>query len=159
MQVIDRPDVDQDVHDIAQAWSALVRRSMVPKTQVRWARLAGVHLDRASYWVLRALHDGGTMRLSEMAQRQGTDISTVCRQVKPCEEAGLVRREGDPSDLRAVLFTLTEEGRQALERMTAVRLAVFDRALAGWTARERREFARMSERFVGAYLDELEKLG
>jgi len=147
--------VEQDVLDVAAAWSTLLRRSMTPRVQDQWIQAAGLELDRASYWLLRQLGESGTLRLSELAQRQGTDISTVCRQVRPCEQAGLVRREGDPSDMRAVLFTLTETGSEALARMQSVRLAVYDRVLADWTPSERHDFARLSERFVADYLAEL----
>jgi DNA-binding MarR family transcriptional regulator len=160
MQVLAAPaaasgSVDDDVRDVAAGWSTLLRRSMLPRVQDGWMRAAGLDLDRASYWVLRLLSEGDRLRLSDLAQRQGTDMSTVSRQVKHCEDAGLVRREGDPSDLRAVLFTLTQEGRDALERMQAVRLAVFDKALSGWSPRDRREFARLTRRFVDGYLAEL----
>ena len=147
---------DAAVRDIAAAWSILLRRAMLPRVQEHWIQAAGLQLDRASYWLLRLLGEHDRLRLSELAQRQGTDVSTVCRQVRPCEKAGLVEREGDPSDLRAVLFRLTDDGREALARMQAVRLAVFDNVLAGWPARERQQFADMTRRFVEGYLAELE---
>ena|SRR6266851_6619632 len=147
--------VDQDVLDVATAWSTLLRRSMLPRVQDHWIQAAGLQLDRASYWLLRQLGESIKLRLSELAQRQGTDVSTVCRQVRACEQAGLVQREGDPSDLRAVLFTLTETGREALARMQAVRLAVYDKVLGEWSPRDRRDFARLTKRFVEGYLAEL----
>lgn len=149
-------DLNADVRDIAAAWSSLLRRAMLPRVQDHWIQAAGLQLDRASYWLLRLLSEHDKLRLSDLAQRQGTDVSTVCRQVRQCEKAGLVEREGDPSDLRAVLFRLTDAGREALGRMQAVRLAVFDDVFAAWPARERQQFARMTRRFVDAYLAELE---
>lgn len=128
---------------------------MLPRTQDYWIQAAGLQLDRSSYWILRALGEAEKMRLSELAQSQGTDISTICRQVRPCEEAGLVRREGDPSDLRAVLFMLTKAGRQALAKMQAVRLAALQRVFDGWTAEDRRKFAGMTKCFVDSYLTEM----
>src|SRR5579883_534513 len=163
MQVIERPaseggsQVHQDVLEIVSAWSMLLRRSMLPRVQDHWIKEAGLQLDRTSYWLLRLLGETDKLRLSELAQRQGLDISTVCRQVKHCEDAGLVRREGDPSDLRAVLFTLTDEGREALARMQSVRLAVYDEVLAGWTPEERKQFAQLTKRFVEGYLPQLER--
>lgn len=160
MQVVDEraavvPDLDEDVRDVAAAWSTLLRRSMLPRVQEHWIQAAGLQLDRTSYWLLRLLGENDKLRLSELAQRQGTDVSTVCRQARHCEEAGLVEREGDPSDLRAVLFRLTDAGREALSRMQAVRMAVFDKVFAEWPARERQQFARMTKRFVDSYLAEL----
>lgn len=128
---------------------------MLPRTQDYWIQSAGLRLDRSSYWILRALGEADKLRLSELAQSQGTDISTICRQVRPCEEAGLVRREGDPSDLRAVLFMLTEIGRQALAKMQAVRLAALQRVFEDWSVDDRRKFAEMTARFVDSYLAEM----
>ena len=145
-----------DVRAIAAAWSSLLRRSTLPRVQEHWIQAAGLELDRTSYWVLRTLGEGGQLRLSELAQRQGVDISTVCRQVRHCEEAGLVEREGDPSDLRAVLLRLNDAGREALGRMQAVRMAVFEKVFAAWPARDRQQFARLTKRFVDSYLGELE---
>lgn len=112
-------------------------------------------MDRASYWLLRELGEAGQLRLSELSQRQGTDVSTVCRQIRSCEDAGLVRRKNDPSDMRAVLFALTDKGRQALERLQAVRMEVYGRVFADWPAEDRREFARLTKRFVDGYLQAL----
>ncbi|HUZ77867.1 MAG TPA: MarR family transcriptional regulator [Chloroflexota bacterium] len=159
MQVVGQaavPEFDEDVRGIAAAWSTLLRRSMLPRVQEHWIQAAGLQLDRTSYWLLRLLGEKDNLRLSELAQRQGTDVSTACRQVRHCEEAGLVEREGDPSDLRAVLFRLTDSGREALSRMQAVRMAVFDNVFAEWPARERQQFARLTTRFVDSYLAELE---
>jgi DNA-binding MarR family transcriptional regulator len=162
LQVIDRPAatadpaIDDEILEIAAVWSKLLRRAMLPRTQDSWIRLAGLDLDRASYWILRALGEADKLRLSELAQAQGTDVSTICRQVRPCEEAGLLRREGDPSDLRAVLFMLTDAGREALAKMQAVRMAAMQRVFADWSPQERRAFAHMTKRFVDAYLAEME---
>jgi DNA-binding MarR family transcriptional regulator len=148
-------EIDEEVLKIGTAWSKLLRRAMLPRTQDFWIQAAGLQVDRASYWILRTLGESDKLRLSELAQAQGTDISTICRQVRPCEESGLIRREGDPSDLRAVLFTLTDAGREALARMQAVRAAALQRAFAGWSAEEKRRFARMTRRFVDSYVAEM----
>lgn len=163
MQVIDRnqdgadaskevPVVDDDVREIALAWLTVMRRANLPRVQEQLAQQAGVHLDRTGYFVLRLLGESQPMRVSELAHRQGTDVSTACRQVAKCEHAGLVRREGDPSDMRAVLFMLTDQGRDALERLQRARLEMFAGFMAGWTPEDRHEFARLTKRFGAEFL-------
>ncbi len=118
-------------------------------------RAAGVTLDRSAYWLLRVVGECGRVRLSEVALHDGLDISTVSRQVRELQHAGLVRREGDPSDLRAVLVSLTEDGQHTLARLQQVRLDLFDAILASWPAEDKREFARLLERFAGDYFEQL----
>jgi len=158
MQVLERPDqaadsaAAQDVAAVAQALAEVLRRGNLPRVQEQLIQQAGLKIDRVSYWLLRQLGDETRMRVSELAHRQGTDASTVCRQIVRIEQAGLIRREGDPSDLRAVLLTLTEEGREALAKLQAVRLDLFDRILADWPDDDRHEFARLVTRFTADYL-------
>ncbi|HEU0168914.1 MAG TPA: MarR family transcriptional regulator [Chloroflexota bacterium] len=160
MQVLEQPPsaaqstAEQDVYDVARALSEVVRRGNLPRVQEAFIQAAGLKLDRVSYWLLRQLGEETRMRVSELAHRQGTDVSTVCRQIAKIEQAGLVRREGDPSDLRAVLLMLTEQGREALGKLQATRLELFDRLLAGWPDGERHEFARLFARFTADYLNQ-----
>ncbi|MBV8085506.1 MAG: MarR family transcriptional regulator [Chloroflexi bacterium] len=159
MQVLEQPPpaaqstADQDVRDIAKALAEVIRRGNLPRVQEAFIQAAGLKLDRVSYWLLRQLADDTRMRVSDLAHRQGTDVSTVCRQIVRIEQAGLVRREGDPSDLRAVLLTLTDQGRDVLGKLHATRLDVCERMLATWPEEDRHEFARLFTRFTADYLD------
>jgi DNA-binding MarR family transcriptional regulator len=148
MQVL-APD---DVRVISQALADVLRRGNLPRVQDYLLDQAGLKVDRTTYWLLRHLGDQEPLRLSDLAARQGTDISTVCRQVNKCEALGLVAREGDPSDLRAVLLRLTDQGRDVLQRMQRVRLDLLDRVLADWNDGDRHDFARLVERFAADYL-------
>lgn len=147
------PLAADDVRDVARALSVIVRHGNLPRVQEQLIHDAGIKLDRASYWLLRTLSEEDRLRVSELASRQGTDVSTACRQLARCEQAGLVRREGDPRDLRAVLFSLTPEGREALARLQTARLGQFERMLSGWTQRDRHELARLLTRFAADYFN------
>ena len=143
----------EDVRDVARALSVVLRRGNVPRVQEKLIQDAGLKLDRSSYWLLRTLSEDEPARVSELASRQGTDVSTACRQVARCEQAGLVHREGDPRDLRAVLFSLTDAGRDTLARLQTARLAQLEGMLSGWTVRDRRDLARLLSRFATTYLN------
>lgn len=160
MQVIEGPaappaELEQDVREIAYAWSTLARRANLPRVHEHLAHEAGVALDRASFWLLRLLGEADRLRLSDIAHRQGMDASTACRQVRHCEDAGLVQRQADPSDQRAVLFTLTDKGRDVLQRMQTVRLKMVDSVLNDWSEEDRHAFARLTRRFADTYLTHL----
>lgn len=61
---------------------------------------------------LEALADGG-VRLGELCRRLGIAPSTLSRNVDRLVERGLVEREPDPDDRRALRAELTDEGREA----------------------------------------------
>ena len=57
----------------------------------------------------------------------GNSVSTL---VNALVEAGLLRREPDPADRRAVRLTLTEAARQRLKAWRTARIRLLERALA-----------------------------
>ena len=63
------------------------------------------------------------------------------------EEAGLAARRTDPSDRRASILDLSEEGRDVLERTRAHRRERLEIVLSDWSDEERAEFGRLLGRF------------
>jgi DNA-binding MarR family transcriptional regulator len=55
------------------------------------------------------------MRMSELASMLQKNISTATGVVDKLVEHGLVKREDDPDDRRAVIVTITEEGNRVFE--------------------------------------------
>lgn len=87
-------------------------------------------LDRAGYVTLVCLERNGTVRLTELATLLQLDSSTVSRQVRALEDAGLVERAEDPGDRRANVIALTDIGHTELNRQRAARWAGISLALA-----------------------------
>lgn len=113
-------------------WTATAHRAhrgMVPSTSVR--------LDRAAYVLLRELGCRAGGRVSALAAAIGLDVSTVSRELRGLERAGLVAREADPNDGRAVRLLLTATGAAALEAARARRHALLDRGLEALGAERR----------------------
>lgn len=69
---------------------------------------------------------GSAIRMHDLAALMLHSKSGMTRLVDRIEAAGLIRRADDPADRRAVLVTLTEEGRGLLEKVlpTLVRVLV-----------------------------------
>lgn len=107
----------------------------------------GMRLERSAYGILCQLADEGPQRLGALASAFGLDPSTITRQVKALEDAGLATRETDPSDRRASILDLTPEGRSALEATRTYRRGRLFEAMADWTDDERAEFGRLLEQF------------
>jgi DNA-binding MarR family transcriptional regulator len=62
--------------------------------------------------VVAQLLASGPMRIGELATQVPCSQPTATTVVSGLEEAGLVRREPDPEDRRAIRVVATEEGRQ-----------------------------------------------
>ncbi|MEU6720939.1 MarR family transcriptional regulator [Nonomuraea sp. NPDC046802] len=90
----------------------------------------------------------GPVTVSTVAGALSVDQPRASRLVAAAVTAGLVRREADQADGRRSRLLLTEAGRAALEQAHRARQAMFARAMAGWPAGERAEFARLLTRFV-----------
>jgi DNA-binding MarR family transcriptional regulator len=75
--------------------------------------------DLSWYDVLWALHEatGRGLRVNELARAVVLSPTGMSRFVDRLERQGLVRREPDPADRRALQVVLTEAGRDLLRRM------------------------------------------
>ncbi len=109
-----------------------------------------IELDRSAYGILCRLVDEGPQRLGVLAQAFGLDPSTITRQVQTLEGNGLVRREVDPTDRRAALLDLSEEGRRLLTETRERRRARLQAALDDWSPHDLEELGRLLEKFNGS---------
>ena len=129
---------------IEQQVTRLLRRSQ----RIHLSTGAGaVYLERSAYGILCQLADEGPKRLGALATTFGLDPSTITRQVRALEDAGLAARTTDESDRRASILDLTPEGREVLERTRAHRRDRLRKAMHDWTDAERLEFGRLLTKF------------
>lgn len=87
--------------------------------------------------LLSTIDDRGEARISDLAALDNCAQPTMTTQVRRLEDAGLVARNADPDDARAVLIRITDEGRKTLAQVRADRAAVLDPALARLDAVDR----------------------
>jgi DNA-binding MarR family transcriptional regulator len=113
-----------------------------------------VNLERSAYGIMCKLADEGPQRLGALATAFGLDPSTITRQVQALEEIGLADRTTDPSDRRASILDLTDNGRVVLEETRARRRTRLQNALEDWSESDRAEFGRLLREF-NASLDRL----
>jgi DNA-binding MarR family transcriptional regulator len=98
--------------DVFQAQTLVVRALETSMKQ-------GFGLPLAGYEVLVRLAEvpeGDRLRMQELARRVLLSKSGLSQLFTRLERQGLVERRGDPENLRVTYATLTEEGREALER-------------------------------------------
>ncbi|WP_052851479.1 MarR family winged helix-turn-helix transcriptional regulator [Streptomyces avicenniae] len=110
-------------------------------------------MDRAAYLLLSRLDQNGPTGVKALAAGMGIDSSTVTRQVAPLVEAGLVLRDADPDDGRAVVLRLSESGSARLEEVRASRRQLMALLTEDWTPQQRDEFRALLTRFNAAIGD------
>src|SRR4051812_41557679 len=136
---------------IEQQMTVLLRR--VQRIHL-FTRAGDVALERSAYGIMCKLADEGPQRLGALASSFGLDPSTITRQVQALEEIGLASRKTDPSDRRASILDLTDNGREVLEETRGHRRARLRQALADWPGDDLADFGRLLKEF-NASLDRL----
>ncbi|MFV0259344.1 MAG: MarR family winged helix-turn-helix transcriptional regulator [Acidimicrobiales bacterium] len=112
-------------------------------------RRAGIDIERSGIVLLHRLRELGPSRMSRLAEVIGVDISTASRSVGRLVAAGYVERRPDPSDGRASLHSLSDKGEDACRRIQTARREWLVDVLAGFSAAEQADLARLLTRLVG----------
>lgn len=143
---------DDSAEAMVSAFITLV--TDVDRTPAYRARIEGASgrpLTRSAISILFVLHRHGPLGVKEIADRLGVEQSTASRQVRPLEEQGLVGREGDPRDGRAVLLHLTDEGLRTRERVRQVWLRDIATVWGDWDPGDRELLGALLTRFRDSY--------
>jgi DNA-binding MarR family transcriptional regulator len=97
--------------DVARLRVAVLRLSR----RLRKHYLAGLTPSQLS--TLSTVGKCGPVRLGDLAATERIAPSTLTRLISVLEGLGYVRRDAAPGDARAYLVSVTEDGRQVLERI------------------------------------------
>ena len=89
--------------------------------------------------VLGAISRGGPMRLSQLADLEGMNLTMLSRIVSHLQRLGLVDRIGDDADGRVVHVAVTRVGRRVCDELRAARTAALDRAVRRLSERDVRK--------------------
>src|SRR5262249_16314799 len=105
-----------------------------------------------SQWgVLRNLHRAeqegiSGLRLLDLSERFLIRPPSVTGVVDRLERAGLVQRDGSPTDLRAKQVVLTPRGRELVERVLQAHQSHIERVMSGLTLDEQTDLQRLLAR-------------
>jgi MarR family transcriptional regulator, organic hydroperoxide resistance regulator len=114
-------------HALALAWMAAFSQH-------------GVH--EGQQFILRCLWEQDGQSPGEVAKRLGLATPTVTKATTRMEAAGLLRRAPHPTDRRLVRLVLTDRGHELEALIGAEMERLEDRALAGFSARQRADLVR-----------------
>lgn len=137
---------DGDLRRIKEFVDLVADAARSPRQRERILRAAGASLTPASLGVLHVVGRRGELTVTGLAAALGLDASTVSRQLRPCEQQGLVRRTADVVDRRIAHLRLTARGRRLLEQVRDVGLSDLDVALRSWTPADRSLLAELLAR-------------
>lgn len=97
-------------------------------------------LSAAQLSTLKMVRDDG-VRVGDIARNTGVKVPSATEQIIKLERAGLLRREADPDDSRAVLVRITGQGRAAVESANTRRNAVLAEILGTLSEEDRAALA------------------
>lgn len=95
--------------------------------------LKTVGLDIPTWRTLFILNEHGSSTVSEISLHAIAKLSTVTKIVYRMKDEGLVDTYTSPQDARVTVVTLTDAGREAIERSKLAIHHIFDRSFDGLT--------------------------
>ena len=93
-----------------------LRQAARQVTRLYDRRLEPAGLRITQFPVLALLRADGPAPLGQLAERLVTDRTTLTRNLRPMEQAGLIETRADPEDRRRRLLVITKQGRAVLRR-------------------------------------------
>ena len=144
------------VDDILEQWSeerpeldtaslgVVIRVTSLNRAFLRQAAeaLAPLDLELFEYDVLSALRRQGrpyALPATGIARETGLSTGAMTNRIDKLETRGLVVRQADKSDRRAVIVSLTSAGKRAIDDAIQLRLEAAKESLRGLSARERND--------------------
>ena len=143
---------NDDLRRIETEVGALIRR--VKRVMAERALEVHPDLHPMTYFILMHLAASGPLRGADLSDAFGMDKGGVSRQVQALVDLGLVERQPDPEDRRAILLDATTDGRERLAAVTRHRRDRFDERLSGWTDEELTTFAARLAAYNQALADD-----
>ena len=129
--------------DIDEVGAELRRAVVRLYSRFRSERMAGEVAD-AALLVLIVLDKQDRMSLSDLAETAKVTLGSMSQTVRRLEQLAFVSKSRGTQDRRKVLFTLTDEGRAAVTASRRHRRDWLNGQLAGLTAAERDDIARVA---------------
>lgn len=102
------------------------------------SRAAPTALSRTAGASLARLREDGPQRIGALAAAESVTQPTITCVVQRLEREGMVEREPDPLDARAVRISITDAGLEALDARSFLRAEVLDARLRHLDAAQRR---------------------
>jgi MarR family transcriptional regulator, 2-MHQ and catechol-resistance regulon repressor len=140
------PRLERDAADLHAALSELIRVYQFRDRD----RICCHDLSVTQCHALEVIADTGPLSMNDLAARLYLDKSTTSRVVDALERKRVAVREPNPNDRRALLLTVTDEGRDVLSRIRFEIIAEEKRLISDFEPAVRREMIRLIGRLARA---------
>jgi DNA-binding MarR family transcriptional regulator len=117
------------------------------------SRVYGDVVDLAQADALEVLAMKGPSKMSELAAELRVDASAATRTARRLADSGLIERSTPESDGRAVVVSLSDEGRELCAELVSRGRAAMASLLDEFEPEEQEQLAALLERFVKAIDD------
>ncbi|MDH3615604.1 MAG: MarR family transcriptional regulator [Gammaproteobacteria bacterium] len=131
----ERPELETESLGVVVRIMSLSRAFLRQATEA----LAPLELELFEYDVLSALRRQGRpygLPATGLAKETGLSSGAMTNRIDKLEERGLVSRNPDESDRRAVIVALTLDGKRAIDEAIQLRLDAADESLQGLSSKE-----------------------
>jgi DNA-binding MarR family transcriptional regulator len=111
-------------------------------------RACQVHpeLQVMGYMILNTLNNSGPTHAGALVEILGIDKGLLSRQLRMLEEFGLIERESDPGDKRAVILTVSKAGTARMSEVRAADRAILYEQLRDWHVGDLEKLAELLAR-------------
>jgi DNA-binding MarR family transcriptional regulator len=134
--------------EIERALTVLFRPARIKRAQEILSRKAGIDLEQSGYIALVCLEQSGPMRLSDLAEAAGVDVSTMSRLADRLVAGGLLETGDVSTDRRVLGLQLSDQGLEAVRTIRRVRQEALLRALDDWSEEDQVHLAQLLDRFA-----------
>lgn len=124
-----------------------------PQRDALMIEASQINLERALFPLLVHIGRFGPIGVVELADRVGRDYTTVSRQVKKLEEAGLAQRHKNVKDQRINEAVITAAGKDMNDKIDAAREKIYKKIFLQWEESERAELERLLKKFTSDFAE------
>jgi len=140
---------EDELGTVERALEQLFRLNASRKVHSRRAAAAGLAISQPGFQLLRRIQENELgIQIGELARLTDMDPAATGRQIASLEQDGLVKRERDSGDGRAVIVRVTSRGAEVRQRLGAVMERHMSDVLAEWSQADRRRLAALLPRLV-----------
>ncbi|WP_150463049.1 MarR family winged helix-turn-helix transcriptional regulator [Nesterenkonia ebinurensis] len=103
---------------------------------IQLARTIDPEIEPAAYSILFTLQREGAQRMTDISKHLGVGKPTLSRQLTTLAERGFITKKADPADGRALVISLTEQGKSRLDAAQKQRSERYLHMLEVWSEEE-----------------------
>lgn len=140
--------INYDIDDFHRALLTIIGVMNHPLRDMALMRAAEITLDQVLFPLLVTVERFGPIGVVDLANRVGRDYTTVSRQVKKLEQAGLVVKKSQPQDKRVSELTISEEGKAMTMKIDAARQRLMNASFDGWEPDDVQALFRLVQKYA-----------